>query len=143
MVDGRLIIGAQERASLAMLREQAARAPVHMPALVEAMKTAQGSLKHRQQMQRQSLAIPTRYFLCFSIETGHGAGTCRHMSLSSTARGRVPTLEAVWMLAEELGFVGGLDTCSVWIEDLSDGGKAVNVVQPLSVTAPQEDQAHA
>jgi hypothetical protein len=39
------------------------------------------------------------------------------------------------MMCEELGFVGGLGACAVWQEDLSDGEKAVNVAQPLSVVA--------
>ena len=39
------------------------------------------------------------------------------------------------MVAEELGFIGGMQRCAIWLEDLEDGGKAVNVVQPLRLSS--------
>jgi hypothetical protein len=69
----------------------------------------------------------------FSIETGHVVGACRHMSMSIVRVGRVPSQEAVWMVAEQLGFSGGLTACTAWPEKVSDGVTAINVVQPLSV----------
>ena len=55
------------------------------------------------------------------------------MSMSSRRRGRAPTPEAVWMICEELGFVGSIQQCRVWLEDMQDGDKAVNVAQPVAV----------
>lgn len=130
-----LLLGPNERCQLAQLREQARQHPVDMPTLVEAMRTAQGSRRHRQQMTAQTIAIPTRYYVTFSIETGHPGGACRHMSMSTLADERIPRIEGIWMVAEELGFSGGIDECSLWLEDLSGGGKAVNVVQPISLMA--------
>jgi beta-phosphoglucomutase-like phosphatase (HAD superfamily) len=60
------------------------------------------------------------------------------MSISSVRRGRVPTPEAAWMVAEELGFEGDLRQCVVWLEDLQRGAeraKAVNVVQFINTMA--------
>jgi hypothetical protein len=39
------------------------------------------------------------------------------------------------MVAELLGFVGGLDRCVVWLEDIGRGDKAVNIAQPIGITA--------
>lgn len=47
--------------------------------------------------------------------------------------GRAPTPEAVWLIAEELGFVGSLQQCAVWTEDIGQGDKAINLVQPIAV----------
>jgi hypothetical protein len=86
-------------------------------------------------MNAQTVVIPGpwQFFVVFTIETGHPAGTCRHMSLSIRRKDRVPSPAAVWMVAEELGFSGGLLACSAWLERLSDGGIAINVAQPLAV----------
>jgi hypothetical protein len=63
----------------------------------------------------------------------------RHMSLSSTWHGRMPIPEAVWMVCDELGFTASLDACNVWLEDIGDGDRAVNVVQPVAIA----EVAHA
>jgi hypothetical protein len=61
------------------------------------------------------------------------------MSMSIVREGRVPHPDAVWLVAAELGFAGGLDACQTWVEDLRDGGHAINVLQPLSVQeAPRQ-----
>lgn len=131
-----LVIGPAELAALAVLRERAAARPVDMPRLVEDIKTTDGKAAHCAQMRLQSVPIPLDFLVTFSIETRHPIGTCRHMSMSTGKRGRVPSPAAVWMVAETLGFVGGLDTCTSWFETLVPQGKAVNIVQPLSMVAP-------
>lgn len=103
-----LVIGPAELAALAALRERAASRPVDMPRLMEAIKTTDGKAAHSAQMRLQSVPIPLDFLVTFSIETGHPIGTCRHMSMSTGKRGRVPSPPAVWMVAETLGFVGGL-----------------------------------
>lgn len=129
-----LVIGSTERAQLQDLRERAAKAPVNMPRLAEWIQTDGGKRQHRAHMTRQSVLIPFGFVATFSIETGHPVGTCRHLSMSVMKDGRVPRPEALWLVAEELGFTGSLQQCRVWLEDLSDGGKAVNIVQPIAVT---------
>ncbi|MES2712010.1 MAG: hypothetical protein V4653_10540 [Pseudomonadota bacterium] len=129
-----LVVGAAERAQLQELRERAAAAPVDMPRLVEWIKTDGGKRQHLAQMNRQSIPLPFGFMVTLSIEVGHPVGTCRHMSMSVLKDGRVPHPEALWMVAEQLGFIGSLHQCQAWIEDLSDGGKAVNIVQPVAVT---------
>jgi hypothetical protein len=139
-----LIIGPDQKAQLQQLREYAAQRPVDMPALLERLKTVYGRFLHRQRMNAQTIRLPSAlgaaFFVTFSVETGHPGGTMRHMSMSvkrqdlpaREAQDRVPHPQGVWMACEELGFAGGLEACMVWPETLSDGGTAVNVVQPVA-----------
>ena len=131
-----LLIGPAERAALAALRERAAERPVDMRRLMEVIETPEGKAAYMRQMTAQSVRIPLAFMVTFSIETGHPVGTCRHMSMSVGKTGRVPSPEAVIMVAEALGFVGGLEACcGVWIEKLAEHGQAVNLVQPVSMAA--------
>jgi hypothetical protein len=77
------------------------------------------------------MSLPVGYQVTYSLEVGHPGGAARHMSLSSRP-GRLPTREALEMVADELGFDLPLtpETAMFWLEDLKDrDGKAVNVVQ--------------
>lgn len=130
-----LIMGKAQLEQLTKLREYAAANPVDMHAVLELMKTPEGKVAHKRQMTAQSIEIPVGFVVTLSIETGHPAGVCRHMSMSSPKRGRVPTQEAVQMVATALGFVGDIMQCQIWLEDLEGREKAVNVVQPVSVVA--------
>jgi hypothetical protein len=137
-----LIIGEAQKAALRELRDNAAANPIDMPPLMKRLETPEGKAAHMRQMNCQTIDVPLAFMVTFSIETNHPCGTCRHMSMSATRRGRTPTPEAVWMVAEELGFVGSMEACVVWPEDLQRGPQqrtdraiAINVVQPLSVFA--------
>lgn len=132
MIGTPLIIGDEQRAALAKLRELAAANPIDMPKLMERIKLPKPKAQHMAQMTAQTVGIPMDYMVTFSIEHGHPAGTCRHMSMSVGKKGRVPNQHAVWMVAEELGFVGGIEACMCWLEDLKGHGQAVNVVQPIN-----------
>lgn len=142
-----LIIGAAQREQLRALREQAAADPIDMRGLKERIATPDGKQAHMTRMNARTVDLPVAYCLTFSIEIGHPGGTARHMSMSSDRRGKTPTPEAVWMVCQELGFVGGFEHCWVWMEDLQRGpdatrdrAKAVNVVQLLSVVAAPESE---
>jgi hypothetical protein len=52
--------------------------------------------------------------------------------MSLAKPGRVPSPEAVWMVAEVLGFRNSIAHCRSWREDLRNGGVAINIVQPLA-----------
>lgn len=138
-----LIIGPNEIAALADLRERAAQHPLDMSTVVEQIKTPEGKRRHMRQMSEQTIDVPLAYVVTFSIERGHPGGTCRHMSMSSDLPGRTPIPEAVWMVAEQLGFVGNLKECAVWLEELMRGdhkANAVNVVQPINMVANEAEQ---
>lgn len=129
-----LLIGPAELAALAELRERAAARPVDMPRLMEVINTPEGKAAHCAQMRAQSVRIPLNFVVTYSLETGHPIGPCRHMSMSSRKPGRVPSPEAMWLVAQALGFVGGFEECCLtWIETLVPQGRAINIVQPLSM----------
>jgi len=141
-----LIIGAAQKAALAGLRTKAAtEPPIDMRGLAEWLKDPAHKRAHMKHMDELTVEIPIGFLVTFSIEVGHPAGAARHMSMSSPVRGRTPTPEAVWMVAEELGFTGSIEQCTIWLEDLQRGprhddrAKAVNVVQLLATT----EAAHA
>jgi hypothetical protein len=135
MTDAPLIITPEVRAALHQLRDAAARKPVDMRELMHRLETPSGKFQYTLQMGAQTILIPGPwdFLVTFSLETGHPAGTARHMSISVNREGRVPHPRAVWMVAEALGFVGGLETCRLYTENLQGHGVAINVIQPLSV----------
>lgn len=134
VADAPLFIGPFQRARLGQLVDLAKQRPIDMPKLMLRMQTQQGSLEHRTQMNTQTIELASgrwNFYVTFSIEIGHPIGTCRHMSMSIDRAKRVPNPEAVWLIAKELGFTGeSLRECDhCWMEDISAGGKAVNVLQ--------------
>lgn len=126
-----LIIGPDEQRGLSLLRDMANANPVDMVKLVENIKLPWGKAAHKTQMTKQTIILPTSYLVTFSIELNHPVGTARHLSVSTRRAGRVPNPAAVWMIAQQLGFTGDLDSCMHWVEELEGHGQAVNVVQPL------------
>jgi hypothetical protein len=131
---GSLVISEAELAALEQLRELAAAKPVDMRALTERLQSQEGKRAHMVHMRAQTILIPLSFDVTFTIELNHPCGTCRHMSMSSRDENRTPVPQAVWIVCEKLGFVGGLEACAVWLEELERPdrrAKAVNVVQPL------------
>lgn len=129
---GFLLIREQEREKIATLRDLASATPVDMRTLTDRLKDPDEKRRHMDQMEAQSIIVPTSYLITYSVETGHPGGTARHLSMSCTEVDRLPTREAVWLICEAFGFIGELDFCTVWLEELQRGekrAKAVNVVQ--------------
>lgn len=133
-----LMIGPVERAALHELRERAAAHPVDAATLAARIATPTGKEKHRAQMTAQTVRIPLAYLVTYSVETGHPRGTYRHMSISVQRTGRLPNPEAVWMVAQVLGFTGSLDECVAYRESLQGHGEAINVIQIVAAA-----EAHA
>jgi hypothetical protein len=109
--------------------------PVDIQVLMVSISDAEKKKLHLEQMNKQTIKIPGiwNFYVTLSIETNQPCGTCRHMSMSIARDGRVPSPEAVWMIAAELGFTGDSiqQADSVYVEDLSDGGRAVNILQRI------------
>jgi hypothetical protein len=144
MANNPLIIGATQKQELFALRARAAAHPVDLSRVKTAIETPDGKRRHMDHMDSQTIDLPMAYLVTFSIETGQPCGPCRHLSLSSQIKGRAPIPEAVWMVCQELGFVGetAFDGCHVYIEELQRGPdpvkdrhKAVNVIQPIAMAA--------
>lgn len=130
-----LIIDASVEENIRNLCEFAFAQQVEMTELAVRIKTPAGKAEHVRQMTRQTMSIPLAFLVTFSVERGHPCGTCRHMSMSVEREGRAPNSPALWMVAQKFGFWGGLDKCSVWPEQLTGHGMAINVVQPINPPA--------
>lgn len=135
-----LFIGPRERKNLEDLRQRANDRPVDYRAVLEGQRDPEFVRQHIARMDEQTIRVPMRYTVTFTIETGRPNGTMRHMSMRTSTKGKVPSPEALWMVAQELGFVGELSACEQWLEDILGGEKAVNVGQYLD---PVEANDHA
>ena len=127
-----LLIGPTDELAMRNLTALAAEHVVNIPDLLAKLSTSDGKAAHREQMTRQTIALSGEWLLTYSIESGHPAGLCRHLSVSVQGGQLVPSREAVWLLAAQFGFTGGLEASTVWLEELRGHGQAVNVVQPFS-----------
>lgn len=130
-----LLLGPDERNKLAVLRAYADENPMNVQLILQLTRSETGRRMHLKRMERFSVTIPAAFVVTYSIELGHPPGACRHLSVSICRPGRVPTPEAVWMLASELGFVHGLEHCAVWEEPIGEGDIAINVAQPVELPA--------
>lgn len=129
-----LIISNTVIADLAALKTHAENNSININEATRAFQTEDGRKKHLDQMNSQTMLIrgPWNFFVTYSVETGHPGGTYRHMSMSIKRGGRVPHPIAVSMIAQYLGFVGDIESYDhVYVEDLSDGGRAINVLQEM------------
>lgn len=128
-----LVIGPDEETKFAALKNYAASHVIDMAEVMPMIQTKKGKRKHLERMNKYTIALPFGFTVTYSVEIGHPIGSCRHLSMASAVPRRVPSPQAVWMVAEYFDFKGGLEACTVWPEELGDGGTAINVVQPLKV----------
>lgn len=138
-----LVIGERERSRIAALRARAVEHPLDMAAVLADCRTSDGVAKHRERVSKQSVVLPVGYWVTFSVDVGHPGGSARHISISvGKPTKRLPSPEAVDMILEEFGFVGGLSACAaVYLEDTDDGGQAVNALQFIAPSPPSEGTA--
>lgn len=119
------------------LKALAERRQVDIAVLQVSIETPEGKAEHKALMTEQSVFIPLAYYATFSVEFNHPGGTYRHMSMSVKREGRAPNEHAIWMIAQEFGFWGKFpeDIAHLWKEDLTDGGIAINILQPFAPPA--------
>lgn len=132
-----MILGPEERAALAALREAAAAAPDDARALREAFEARE---RHRDKMRRQTVFLPNGLGVMFAIETGHPDGVARrHLSVSLDEAGEID-MPAAWAVAEHLGFIGGPLACELSVKADGTGAAAVHLVQPLTTVPGNEGE---
>lgn len=139
MNGGVLILTPDTKAALADLRRRALAAPQDARTIRERTKDPAELEKYRDEMNGFTVDFQSyrhRVFVTYSIEFGHPCGgEVQHISISVSQKGKVPTVEAAWEIAEMMGFVGGFEKCAVWPETLADGEIAINIAQPIGVTS--------
>ena len=133
-----LILGPEQKQALADLKAKAEASPLHMPSVHFRLNQPGGLDQHMADMTAYTLKIPATYAVTFTIDDEvNESHKARHLSMSTATPGKVPHMQAVVMVAKELGFVfTGADQSvltegAMWLEDIGDGQKAVNVVQYL------------
>lgn len=128
-----LVMGAEEKEALKTLREYAEANPVSMDDLLDQMNGKRDSVGN---MPEHTRYIPDSYKVVFSIEE-QPPGPCRHLSVS--CKSEIPAIEAVAMIASEIGFSVDLVRSSakentgvhVYVEDIEDGKKAINIIEVI------------
>jgi hypothetical protein len=74
--------------------------------------------------------IPMDYRAVFSIED-QAKFHVRHLSISVSTPGKLPSPEAVMMLLPLFGFKNSLQDCMVRLEDFAEGHQAINVWEKI------------
>jgi hypothetical protein len=81
--------------------------------------------------EKRSCVLPINFKIVYSLEEHPGGNWCHHLSVSGGAKGKVPSLPMVEMVMAEIGFKGNVTKqYNVWLEDIDDGEKAVNILGP-------------
>ena len=79
----------------------------------------------------ESVLIPMGYRANFSVEE-QPIGLCDHLSVSVDDPARVPSPDAVLLIAKAYGMapIDNLAEATVWLEEFEPGHRAVNLVTP-------------
>jgi hypothetical protein len=117
---------------LRALAERAAAKVIPLTSLIHAVEMMKAGTPIRLVPADQTIMLPTGFLVTYSVEEQPG-GKMRHLSMSSPASGRAPIEAACEMVMEHLGFRTRMRSCQVWLEDLPDGEKAINILGPWLV----------
>lgn len=128
-----LMLGPKVQQKIIDLCKKAEENKIDVRVLLDTIKQPGILDAHMQQMNNQTIIVPGPFAfrITYSVETGHPAGMCRHLSMSIDRPNRMPSATSVWIVAQMFGFEGGLDACKLWNEHLSEDRVAINVVQPV------------
>jgi hypothetical protein len=125
-----LIIGEAEREQIAELKAVAAATPRDVHGVQAAAD--QNMPAFRDEAHTMTVSLPVGFAVTYTQEVQPNApppGLCHHISVSVSTPYRVPNPAAVEMILEEFGMRPIAESHGVWIEDISPGEKAVNVIQ--------------
>lgn len=140
--DGLVIIEPNDLEAIQDLIRRAALQPVYMPTLEKRLENPRQRAAHRKLVTDLSIVLatcrPHPLQLCYTIETGHPCGVARHLSVSVVSEERLlPTPFLMETLMPLFGFFGDLSDTTSYVDRLSVGGCALNLLQPvLAITEP-------
>jgi hypothetical protein len=133
-----LVIGDEERARIAELKAEASANPVRFD-IVRQGTTANVDTLHLKDRQpglerppSAHMVFPGGHRVAYSVEE-QPIGFCAHLSISVARKGKMPSLEAVQMIAEEFGMT--FPPQRGWSEEFEPGQYAVNL---LCLISPRE-----
>ena len=119
-------------AALARLAERAASQPFDLPVLARQLATPEGQAVYRARLTGLTIVLPGGWCVTLLLEQGHGAHGIRRracMSLAGAVSGRQMSVDAVWRIAQRLGFVEG--ACRVWMATRTNHGRSINMDQDV------------
>jgi hypothetical protein len=106
------------RDTLDDLRLVACQHPIDIQQNALRMLTKHGRAWLADRLNNQSTIVKWSYYqfrVIFLIETGHPRGPCRHLAAAVIGQ-VIPTEEAVWQVAQAVGFVRGAH-CETWVDE--------------------------
>jgi hypothetical protein len=132
-----LVINEAVKADVNRVKEYAHANPVRIASVV---RTAGGSRPPVGDNKEHACVLPMGYRCVFSIEE-QPMGFCRHLSVSVPEKGKAPNENAVLELMKLFGFKATAygPGVMVWLEDISNDFKAVNVLEPLVLPDPPKE----
>jgi hypothetical protein len=81
--------------------------------------------------EQRTCFLPINFKIVYSLEEHPNGTWCHHLSVSGGAKGKVPSVPMIEMVMAEIGFKSNIgNQYRVWLEELDDGEKAVNVLGP-------------
>lgn len=123
-----LLIGKDEEAAIAALREKAAAAPIAQDVLqFRAFRASSGEFV--EPFPEFTIQIPQGYTVSYTVEL-QPPGPCRHMSVSIDSK-KLPHIEAVKLLMKEFRFINPIENVFIIESIMGDGRKSINVIEPL------------
>lgn len=122
-----IIIGPEEKIKIKALIDRATKHPIMIDEIKRRiLKGVPGNIN-----LKATISIPTSTVVTYTHEEIKKGVVCRHMSVSTQIKGRVPSVEAVSMIMEEFGFINSIDKVYRYAEQIGDEDKAINVIEPL------------
>lgn len=118
-----MILGAEELGRLKELKEYAEANPWTINYQLDANN---GQRSGPGLIDEYQCSIPLGYKVVFTIEA-NPAGMVRHLSMSVKDGDRLPNPGGAKMIMHILGFKQPLMNCKISVEDLLDGGQAINI----------------
>ena len=129
-----LIITDAARLKIAELRAFASANPL---SAINQQKAADQDMRaFRDMMRMHAIYIPIGFHVVYTHEIQPYApppGVFHHISVSVDRAYKLPYVQAVEMILEEFGMLPIAQSKAVWVEDISDEEKAVNVLQLIEV----------
>jgi hypothetical protein len=125
-----MMIGETERAQIAELRAVAAASPLDVHAVIATSNRDEAGF--RDMMRMSSVSLPHGFTVVYTQEIQPNApppGLCHHISIGVDRPGKLPSPHAVDMILEAFGMQPLMASHGVWVEEISPGEKAVNILQ--------------
>jgi len=122
----------QECDALREMRQKAADKPFHIAMEREASDDPARRKQLQESLDGRAVLLRGGLLAILSIELGHPVGPVRHLSLTNLLSKGTPSPEILWRVAEEVGFVEGLEACSTWAQDMEDDWHQAHVAQPIN-----------